>query len=155
MNTTTQTMPAITIRQPWASSVIRGDKRIETRSRNTKIRGRIAIHSALCHIHDGDVFETFLKHGSVVKRFEEGEFRGCYTMGRGIDFGSILGTVDLVDCVLLSDMQSKYPELVTEKEIDLGDWSPGRYGWILRDPIIFENPIPAKGKQGWWKWEVT
>ena len=43
--------------------------------------------------------------------------------------------------------------LDTPRERAFGNWSPGRYGWILSNPILFEKPIPARGKQGIWDWE--
>ena len=41
----------------------------------------------------------------------------------------------------------------TEKELALGDWTPGRYAWELANVKILPEPIPAKGKQGLWNWE--
>jgi len=41
----------------------------------------------------------------------------------------------------------------TPKERAFGDWSPGRWGWILRNPVLFEKPVPARGAQGFWNWE--
>lgn len=38
-------MKAITIRQPWASLIALGEKKIETRSWQTKYRGPILIHA--------------------------------------------------------------------------------------------------------------
>lgn len=35
----------------------------------------------------------------------------------------------------------------------LGDYSPGRFAWVLQNPVMFKTPIPACGKQGWWNWE--
>lgn len=35
----------------------------------------------------------------------------------------------------------------------LGDYSPGRFAWVLQNPVMFKTPIPAHGKQGWWNWE--
>ena len=46
-----------------------------------------------------------------------------------------------------------YGALDTPRERVFGNWSPGRYGWILSNPILFEKPIPARGKQGIWDWE--
>jgi|SRR5579864_1599017 len=40
---------ALTLRQPWASNVIDGHKRIETRSWNLHYRGLIAIHASKRH----------------------------------------------------------------------------------------------------------
>jgi hypothetical protein len=36
-----------------------------------------------------------------------------------------------------------------------GDYTPGRYAWILSDIKPLDKPIPAKGKQGLWNWEAS
>ena len=41
----------------------------------------------------------------------------------------------------------------TEKEIILGDWTPGRYAWEMANVKILPEPIPAKGNQGLWNWK--
>lgn len=33
-----------------------------------------------------------------------------------------------------------------------GDFTRGRYAWILENPVMFEKPIPAMGSQGFWNW---
>lgn len=35
-----------------------------------------------------------------------------------------------------------------------GDWTLGRFAWPLSVVAKFESPIPAKGKQGWWKFPI-
>jgi len=37
----------------------------------------------------------------------------------------------------------------------LGDYSPGRFAWVLENPVMFNLPIPARGQQGWWNWEES
>lgn len=39
-------MRALSVRQPYADQIMRGTKRIEYRSRQTKVRGRVYIHSS-------------------------------------------------------------------------------------------------------------
>ena len=66
---------ALTVRQPWAELIIRGQKDIENRSRQTNHRGQLAIHAGL--------------------GFDDGEPKV-----RGeLDRGAIVGVVDVVDCV--------------------------------------------------------
>lgn len=43
--------------------------------------------------------------------------------------------------------------LLDNRERLLGDYSPGRFAWVLQNPVMFKTPIPAHGKQGWWNWE--
>ena len=40
----------------------------------------------------------------------------------------------------------------TNGELLLGDYSPGRFAWILKNPAMFDTPISACGQQGWWEW---
>ena len=41
--------------------------------------------------------------------------------------------------------------LSLRKERAFGDWSPGRYGWKLKDPRVLSEPIHCKGSLGLWK----
>ena len=35
-----------------------------------------------------------------------------------------------------------------------GDFSPGRFGWVLTDIVKIEEPIPWKGRQGFFEVEI-
>ena len=63
--------------------------------------------------------------------------------------GAVLGTVEIVDCVPVEEVIST----LSERERLLGDYSPGRFAWVPKNPVAFDTPVPAKGKQGWWNWE--
>jgi len=138
----TETMDAITLWQPWATLTVTGEKRIETRSWNTNFRGRVAMHAAksdhsgiLLHIPMGEL-EYFQKAGVC----------GMPEPPRGV----IVGTIEIIDCRPIEQLYgSRYD---TPKERAFGDWSKGRFGWILDAPMLFKTPIPASGKQGFWKW---
>ena len=64
-------------------------------------------------------------------------------------YGAVLGTVEIVDCVPVEEIV----HTLSERERLLGDYSPGRFAWVLRNPVAFSAPVPAKGKQGWWNWD--
>lgn len=34
-----------------------------------------------------------------------------------------------------------------------GDFTPGRFGWLLTNVQALAEPIPARGRQGLWEWE--
>jgi hypothetical protein len=40
----------------------------------------------------------------------------------------------------------------TEQELLFGDYTPGRYAWILADVKRLPEPIPARGMQRLWNW---
>jgi hypothetical protein len=73
--------PAISIRQPNADRVIRGEKRHDSRSRPTRFRGWILLHAA-----------------QAISR-EEGDPAGASELDRG----KLLGLVRLEDCVADGD----------------------------------------------------
>lgn len=52
--------------------------------------------------------------------------------------------------------EADYPSLfINEGERPLGDFTPGRYAWLLTDVTPLADPVPAKGRLGLWDWEGT
>jgi hypothetical protein len=41
---------------------------------------------------------------------------------------------------------------VCTRERPFGDFAPGRFALLLDEVVKFDEPIPAKGKQGLWTW---
>lgn len=122
-------MKAITIKQPWASLIVHGIKDIENRNWRTNLRGRVLIHSSA----KGDIAKFgCLQSNQRLKVLNT-------SMGRigfnDLPFGSIIGSVEIIDCV------QNHPSIWADK---------GVYNWVLANPVIFENPIPAKGKLSFW-----
>jgi hypothetical protein len=73
---------ALTIRQPWASLIIEGQKNIENRSRPTEHRGLLVIHAGLA-----TVAEALDRYGHLLKDPDD------------LPGGAILGAVEITDCV--------------------------------------------------------
>ena len=150
-------MKAFTVRQPFATVIVRGIKPHETRSRWTSIRGRVAIHAGKKSFEFGN--DTERKIISDALGFSQRKYllgsRTCEELDRyvaginGLPHGAVIGTVEIVDCIPTEDVSSGLSEL----ELLLGDYTRGRYAWVLRDPVIFEKPIPARGNLGWWEWD--
>lgn len=137
-------MKAFSLTQPWASLVIEGHKKYETRSWSTKFRGPLAIHASKgfprwakllmgTDEYDGDGFIR-----DALNRFPE-----------ELPMGSILGVVTLVDCHPTQDVRHGNP--LSAKEIAFGDWAAGRFAWQLENPIRFQYPVPMKGSLGLWE----
>ena len=133
-------MKAFTVYQPYAYAITAGLKLYETRQRRTHIRGRVAVHAG----------KLDLKHAT--KGLSDNDFWGLLEAIGGktvLPLGAVIGTVEIVDCVPVEEIMHK----LTERERVLGDYSPGRFAWVLQNPVMFDKPIPARGKQGWWNWE--
>ena len=64
--------------------------------------------------------------------------------------GAILGKAILTRCNLLTeDFRAK----LSPQELDLGDFSIGRYAWEFHVMTPIEPPVQARGSQGLWNWE--
>jgi len=146
-------MPALTIWQPWASLIFAG-KTVENRGwrPSEKLIGqRIAIHAGL-------TFEPVLDTSDLDEKFGRDYFtqavnRCVAKYGRlpaGWPCGAVLGTVRLAGVI------RPLPEGALEVETanDAAWWETDQFGWVLRDPIAFDAPIPARGRQGIWMWDV-
>ena len=125
-------MKAFTVYQPYAYAIVAGLKQYETRPRRTNVRGRVAVHAGKAK----DVLiprpvELIIPKSTV------------------LHYGAVLGTVEIVDCVPVEALIGK----LSERERVLGDYTPGRFAWVLKNPVMFDRPIPARGFQGWWNWE--
>lgn len=134
---------AITLWQPWASLVALGYKKIETRSWRTDYRGPLAIHAAAKRTKEG---QAACYHNLVVFGIMQDNGLDLYDM----PYGSIIATCNLVDCV---EITPAFAENLTPEERALGDYTPGRYAWILRDVRELPKPIRAKGRQRLWNWQ--
>ncbi len=159
-------MKAVTLTQPWATLVAIGAKRIETRSWGTCYRGPLAIHAAKgfpkwarAFTVDPVCYEAVRYHGAKTDRDQRpADLLAAYPLG------VVLATCRLVDCVQVREMGygadslpvgilGKYTEmLVGSHEREFGDFTVGRYAWILADVKPLPEPIQARGSLGLWEW---
>lgn len=77
----------------------------------------------------------------------------------GLPQGKIIGQVEVVGTqrtdVWLSDKITNGkidPEWANE--FAFGDYSGGRFAWQTINPVRFDKPIPAKGSQGFWNFDI-
>lgn len=82
--------------------------------------------------------------------------------------GRVIATAELVGCHPIvapariegmvstgKMLQGSLPVSVHGNELYFGDWTPGRYAWEFANVKRLETPIPAKGGQRIWNWEVS
>jgi len=130
-------MKALTLWQPWASLIVMGQKRFETRSwkRDSLIGVRIAIHAAQRPAHD---LPSDLIH----------ELAGLDLDPLGLPLGAVIGTAVVID---FHQTELIAPGL-TRRELAFGEYSSGRWAWRLDDVTMFPAPVSARGRQGVWNW---
>lgn len=143
-------MKALTLTQPWASLVAIGAKRIETRSWRTPYRGPLAIHAA-------KGFPKWAKDTC-------GEPAFAVELARDIlPVGVVIATCRLISCLPTRELQDDQvipvdvtagcdDFLLDEHERAFGDYSLGRWAWLLADVKPLPVPIPAKGALHLWEW---
>lgn len=129
----------ITLWEPWSTLMAIGAKTIETRSRNTKYRGIICIHSGLKKSKELAALCKTWPFKKYIKDYD------------ALPFGKIIGQLDLYATGKIEYIQHnlfKKKEIKNWKvELEFGRYDPGRYGYMTRNPVLFNQPVPAKGSQ--------
>jgi len=134
-------MKVLSLLQPWATLVIMGVKQVETRSWSTSYRGPLLIHAS-----KGRAGENLC---------DEPRFKKYIPDFKQLPFGYIIGKVNLTDVIRIDSggpgtNDERINKLTTEEK-GFGDYSPGRYAWILHDPIAFKTPVGAQGSLSLWE----
>jgi len=124
-------MRCLTVHRPWAGCFFRSRfaKDVENRGRITHVRGPLLIHAGLAY---DDRAQVFIYR---ITRDNPPENAG----------GFILGKVELWDCVPPTNVESFDPPLPCSPWHEHGAW-----GWRVRNPVRFQEPIPYKGSQGFY-----
>jgi activating signal cointegrator 1 len=134
---------ALTLTQPWATLVILGIKRIETRGWYPAAKdrgGRIAIHAAKgWHKADREFAAELHDQGTLP------------VAPTDLPLGMVLGTVRF-DGLARTTTAVTWTDF-TALELYLGDYSAGRYAWVFGDPQPLPEPVPARGMLGLWQWD--
>ena len=95
-------------------------------------------------------------------------------IGEPMPLGAVVATAVLADCLpvigpgdeidlsrpyIARSRERLYEWLEDEPQVEIteqepyGDFTPGRWGWVLEEIEKLPEPVPARGKQGLWKWE--
>lgn len=141
-------MKALSIKQPWASLIVHGIKDIENRTWKTNFRGRIYVHASKINFKDFDVLMSLPDRqrkvfNDFIKTNKFNSAIGC----------TIIGEVDIIDCVINheSSWAEKTEVLSHDEEFGYPNYGKPIYNWVLANPVLYEKPIPAKGKLSFWE----
>lgn len=119
----------LSVRQPWAWSIIRGHKKAENRTWKTAYRGPLLIHAGKSIDHCG--IETI----KIDEKLPTG-----IIMPKHLVTGCIIGSVTLEDVISVRDLTESQ-----RRDRRISEWATGPYCWILSHPVEFIKPIPYKG----------
>lgn len=153
-------------------------KHIETRVWGTSYRGPLAIHQALglgpvggrrglLGLIEREPFWSALREAHAVQFGDERHYPGdAETIANELPSGAIVAVCRLFDCVPTEKVSSigwsryQYPATddaiqwhMTDQERAFGDYSAGRYAWLLADICALPEPIPARGALGLWNYD--
>jgi len=115
-------MKALSLKQPWAELILQGKKTIETRTWNTKFRGRFLIHASM----------------------QPNKQRMAEWGLTDVPLGCIVGEAEIVGVKEYNDLASWNAD--NDKHCaPLTEWTKKRYGYFLRN-VKRLPPKPCKGK---------
>ena len=140
-------LPAISLWQPYASAIALGLKQIETRHWRLPdkfISERVAIHAA--QRRDAETFAYIYD----VCLHDELREKG-YSNWNQLPFGALVATAVFDRCVRIDQ---EFRNRLFGNEILWGNYADGRFAWILKDVQPLKEPIPCKGRQGFFKVEI-
>lgn len=150
-------MLAISLYNPWAWFVAKGYKKIETRSwqppgRLVLAGERIAIHAAKSwtrQIRDACRLRGIHEH--LPAAVLDDLYKGPELLGNGF----LLATCKIVAvletgriCVGPHALGQSPSMVISQQEAALGDYTPGRFAWVLDDVRELKPWVPCSGRQG-------
>lgn len=160
-------MKVLTLWQPWASFLVHGIKKIETRPSPTNWtaeKGIYLIHAAqkwdkqLAEICIQELFKSELEKLGFIHKYEDDEI-GYKGYSFSFPMGAIIGAVEVLECVRIINYPSQdifSPIKIKGKkleypECEFGDYRDGRFAWLCQNPRVLKTPIPYKGGQGYYQ----
>ena len=115
-------LPALSIRQPWAWAICAGHKDVENRSWKTSHRGLFVVHAGGRSPAAADIAWIRDTLGIVVPA--------------DLTRGALIGVARLVDIVEGSD----------------SPWAqPDQLHWLIADGELWSHPIPCRGRLGFFR----
>ena len=132
-------MKALSLTQPYAELMKQGIKTIDTRSWKTDYRGPVYIHASATVIP-----KTSRENADLMR----------LAPGKDLDYGCIICSCELVDCIKMTEEYIDEIRIYHYKEYLSGVYAPGRYAWIFKNIQILDQPIPVKGHLGLWNFEL-
>jgi hypothetical protein len=135
--------------QPWASLLVAGANCIETRSWNTRYRGPVAIHAA----------KGFPAHARALcaqPPYRAALAAAGFASAADLPTGGFIGLADLDDVVVCDAATATAIRRQSQEgalpphELDFGDFSAGRFGFVMARMAPLAVTIPARGMLSLW-----
>ncbi len=146
-------MRALSITQPWATLIAIGAKSVETRSWGTTYSGPLAIHASKNYPEE---CREFFDAVSTLDLCGDALDQAGYHSAGDVPLGAIVAVANLARCFPFINaevdaaIEQRYGVHLDARERMLGDFSPGRFGFLLLDVRRLPVPVPCAGALGLW-----
>lgn len=146
-------MQGLSLTQPWASLLASGKKKIETRSWG---------HPSMAHqwlaIHASKKFPRDCRDLCYESTFSRALTAIGSVKPADLPLGAILGVAYLHRIGRISERASDGAVMIAGHdlpveagdELEFGDFTPGRFGWVFTNVRRLAEPLPAQGALGLW-----
>lgn len=168
-------MRALTLHQPWATLIVLGYKTIETRSWAPPLKAigmRIAIHAGRHVVPVENMPDVWRPITEMQALHMNADYINTAEMQRLVPRGAVVATAVLQDVHRVYEMYDRRDTFQHSQRIarsrsilgfaatsaagehvvdGYGDFSVGRYLWLLDAIETLETPIECRGYQGLWR----
>lgn len=152
----TETMPAISLWQPWASLLFTSGQAKEHETRHWPaparlIGKRVAVHAAkrMASLGLDEVIANRTLEFDMLASLSRIAFGTDWR--KSLPRGAFVGTAILASCKLIDeDDPAGWAGAAHGNDWIAGNWASGRYAWLMTERRPLATPIPARGQQGWW-----
>lgn len=139
-------IPALTLTDPWGTLVAMGAKRYETRSWKTRYRGPLAIHISGTLTEEG---VWMCEEEEVASVLEKAGY--SYASSRHVSWE--LPLKKMIAVVWLEEIHEiRSSFAVDARERRFGNYHLGRFAWEFGPVYRLHQPILARGNRLIWKW---
>ena len=132
---------ALTIWQPYATLLVAGIKKYETRHWDTAYRGPVVITAGL---------HWSKQQAELVENLKR-KYPELTDLLSDLPTGEALGVVELKTIHQTDVLYIKDNPL----EMFVGNFNGDRYAWEMVNQQPFQKPMKVKGRQGLWNWSLA
>lgn len=143
-------MKALSLLQPWASLIVVGAKKWETRPWKPSTTMLYILRNSGLLIHASAKFDRQNRTLLTYPPF-------CAYLDRNnkLPTGAIIGSVKVGRVIPTDEWMKEFnpdinPDAQTEQAF--GNYSSGRWTWEMLEPEVYAEPIPYKGALSIWKY---
>ena len=139
-------MRALTVRQPYASAIALGPKRVENRTRKTYYRGVLAIHAGLA-VNWLAADRAWIAAG--LAPYVRGASRRAWTASLWL--GAVVAVADVTGCHWHDRDQGCGSGAHRIGHLTCSEWAMrGQWHWELDNVRPLAEPVACKGALGLW-----